>query len=141
MRCCLLLLLLLLSCTISTHILKPAAADATNTEPTPPPDEPETDPPPAYDPGSLSSVLAYATADNASYIDDLYSLVAIPSISALPEHSGDVLAAAGWLKMRLVSAGLDNVQVLHTEGPQPVVSLLKRGQVDLGAEGRFAGAA
>lgn len=76
-----------------------------------------------YDPATLSSVLAYVQTDNDSYVKDLFDFAAIPSISALPDHASDVLAAAGWLKLRMVTAGLENVQVLHTEGPQPVVSV------------------
>lgn len=72
-------------------------------------------------PTDLTSALAYATTDNDPYIKDLYQLTAIPSISALPDHSKDVEAAAEWLKQRLSSAGLENVQILPTKGAQPVV--------------------
>jgi hypothetical protein len=75
-----------------------------------------------FDPATLSAVLAYVHTDNETYVKDLFDFAAIPSISALPDHASDVLAAAGWLKQRMVTAGLENVQVLHTEGPQPVVS-------------------
>ena len=112
---------LLLSCCIAVH--------SADTEPTPPTD---TEPAPEieveeeqhaqFDPSSLDTVLAFATTDNDTYVKDLFELVAIPSISALPDHASDVLTAAGWLKLRLATAGLENVQVLHTEGPQPVVS-------------------
>jgi hypothetical protein len=74
-----------------------------------------------YDPSVLASVLAYATTDNETYVKDLFDLVAIPSISALPDHANDVLTAAGWLKLRMVAAGLENVQVVPTEGAHPVV--------------------
>jgi hypothetical protein len=109
--------LLLLSCWHSS---------AKETEPTPPTDPPpdiHVDTPKKFDPSVLGSVLAYATSDNDTYVKDLFDLVSIPSISALPDHAKDVLAAAGWLKLRMVTAGLENVQVLNTEGPQPVVRL------------------
>jgi hypothetical protein len=85
-----------------------------------------------FEPATLSSVLAYVHTDNETYVKDLFDFAAIPSISALPDHASDVLAAAGWLKQRVVTAGLENVQVLHTEGPQPVVSVLEpsRGAPD-----------
>jgi hypothetical protein len=108
--------LLLLSC---WHI------SAKETEPTPPTDPPPNTPsdsPNKFDHSVLGSVLAYATTDNDTYVKDLFDLVSIPSISALPDHAKDVLAAAGWIKLRMVTAGLENVQVLNTEGPQPVVS-------------------
>ena len=42
-------------------------------------------------------------------------------MSALPDHRTDIRAAAEWLKTRLSEAGLEDVQVLDTEGPHPVV--------------------
>jgi hypothetical protein len=77
-----------------------------------------------FDPAVRSSVLAYLTTDNQPYVDDLLAFAAIPSISALPDHASDVLAAAGWLKQRMMTAGLENVQVLPTKGAQPVVSVI-----------------
>ena len=44
----------------------------------------------------------------------------IPSISALPEHAGDVRRAAEWLAARLGEAGLDHAEVSETGG-HPVV--------------------
>ncbi|KAL4448121.1 hypothetical protein ABPG75_005340 [Micractinium tetrahymenae] len=56
-----------------------------------------------------------------AYNRQLLELAAIPSVSALPENHGDLLAAAGWLQRRLEAAGLENVRILPTEGPRPVV--------------------
>lgn len=96
------------------------AADKAADPPLPPDDTHK-----QYDPAVLASVLAFATTDNETYVKDLFDLVAIPSISALPDHASDVLTAAGWLKLRMVAAGLENVQVLHTEGAQPVVGVTR----------------
>lgn len=72
---------------------------------------------------ALASALAYATADNATYVTDLMQLARIASISALPEHAADVQQAAEWLVARLRSAGLENVQQMPpAQGAQPVVS-------------------
>ncbi len=54
------------------------------------------------------------------YQDELLQFLSIPSISALPEHAGDVQQAARWVADRLTAAGLENVQVLPTSG-HPVV--------------------
>jgi hypothetical protein len=43
----------------------------------------------------------------SGYIQELLDLVAIPSVSSLPENRGDVLRAAAWLEARLKSAGLE----------------------------------
>lgn len=108
-------------CLVCGLLLLSSCTSGTDTEPTPPPD-PDADILKAkFDPASVGSVLAYVTSDNDAYVKDLIELASIPSISALPAHSNDVLEAAGWLKTRLAAAGLENVQVLHTEGPQPVV--------------------
>lgn len=42
-----------------------------------------------------------------AYDQDLVELAGIPSVSALPENHGDLLAAAGWLQRRLEAAGLE----------------------------------
>lgn len=128
-----LLLLLLLAL---SHLLGPVHCGGGDTEPTPPPIELHPSNLAAaaaesayssFEPASLDLVLAYATADNETYVKDLFELVSIPSISALPDHAQDVLSAAEWLKKRMLLAGLENVQVLSTEGPQPVVSLCAQG--------------
>jgi acetylornithine deacetylase/succinyl-diaminopimelate desuccinylase-like protein len=59
---------------------------------------------------------------------DLFELIAIPSISTLPEHKQDIMRAADWLKQYLVDSGIptENIQFLHspeldTEKHHPVV--------------------
>jgi len=108
-------------CVVCGLLLLSSYATGTDTEPTPPPDPDADILKGKFDPASLGSVLAYVTSDNDAYVKDLFELASIASISALPAHSNDVLEAAGWLKTRLATAGMENVQVLHTEGPQPVV--------------------
>lgn len=64
----------------------------------------------------------------AQYLDEnfdrhlkmLADFVAIPSVSALPEHSDDVLAAAHWVADRLKAIGIENTAVMPTGG-HPVV--------------------
>ncbi|PSC68017.1 peptidase M20 [Micractinium conductrix] len=55
------------------------------------------------------------------YNSELLQLVAYPSVSALPDNHGDLLAAAGWLQRRLADAGLENARILPTQGLLPVV--------------------
>ena len=52
---------------------------------------------------------------------DLATFAAIPSVSALAAHRGDVLKAAAWLAGRLSRAGLSGVELLPTAG-NPVVT-------------------
>jgi len=62
----------------------------------------------------------YLQENQPRYLDELLDVLRIPSVSALPEHAGDVARAARWVAERLTAAGLDNVQTLPTGG-HPVV--------------------
>src|SRR4051795_13623997 len=53
-------------------------------------------------------------------IDTLFSWLRIPSISAQPDHSGDVRASADFAAAELRAAGLENVAVLDTAGAPAV---------------------
>ncbi|GIL53250.1 hypothetical protein Vafri_8907 [Volvox africanus] len=70
---------------------------------------------------NLRTVLQRIESQSDRYDKDLAELVRFPSVSALHQHEGDVLAAARWLSERLQAAGLQNVEILSTDGPQPVV--------------------
>ena len=65
--------------------------------------------------------LKYLRSHETKFVEDIKSLVSIPSVSANPKNLEDVLRAAEWLQNRLQSAGFENVQRLPTEGPRPVV--------------------
>jgi acetylornithine deacetylase/succinyl-diaminopimelate desuccinylase-like protein len=54
------------------------------------------------------------------YLDELKEFLKIPSISALPEHKSDVLAGAKWLAGSLDNIGMENIEVIETEG-HPIV--------------------
>src|ERR1700680_1028577 len=62
----------------------------------------------------------YLEEQQYRYQHELLQFLSIPSISALPEHAGDVRHAAQWVADRLTVAGLENVQILPTGG-HPVV--------------------
>ena len=53
-------------------------------------------------------------------LDDLFSLIRIPSISAKPEHHDDMLACAQRWRQLLLEAGADEAHVMPTEG-NPIV--------------------
>lgn len=54
------------------------------------------------------------------YIQELIEWLKIPSVSADPKFKGDVLRAADYLKDQFVKIGMENVELLPTEG-YPVV--------------------
>jgi acetylornithine deacetylase/succinyl-diaminopimelate desuccinylase-like protein len=62
----------------------------------------------------------YLVEQQSRYQEELLQFLSIPSISALPEHAGDVQEAARWVANRLTAAGLEHVQILPTAG-HPVV--------------------
>jgi acetylornithine deacetylase/succinyl-diaminopimelate desuccinylase-like protein len=74
-------------------------------------------------------VLSYIETNRQRFIDELFALLRIPSVSANPAHQGDVLHMADHLKQHFIDLGLDNVQLLETKG-FPVVYAEK--QVDPG---------
>lgn len=59
---------------------------------------------------TLHGVLAYSEARIPQFQQDLLSLAAIPTISALPEHRDDILKAADWLKHKLTVMGMENAE-------------------------------
>jgi acetylornithine deacetylase/succinyl-diaminopimelate desuccinylase-like protein len=68
----------------------------------------------------MNQVVDYINVHRDRYIDELKQYLAIPSISALPEHQPDVRRAAEWTADALRSAGMENVRLIDTPG-NPVV--------------------
>jgi acetylornithine deacetylase/succinyl-diaminopimelate desuccinylase-like protein len=68
----------------------------------------------------LNNVVDYINVHRDRYVDELKEYLAIPSISALPEHSADVRRAAEWTADALRNAGMENVRLIDTPG-NPVV--------------------
>ena len=54
------------------------------------------------------------------FLDELFELLRIPSVSADPKHKGDVAKAAEYVKKKLSEAGADKVEVFPTKG-HPIV--------------------
>jgi acetylornithine deacetylase/succinyl-diaminopimelate desuccinylase-like protein len=62
----------------------------------------------------------YLEAHQSQHQDELLQFLRIPSISALPEHAAAVQQAAQWVSQRLITADLEQVEILPTGG-HPVV--------------------
>ena len=54
------------------------------------------------------------------FLDELFDLLRIPSVSAQSEHRADMVRTAEWLREALLKAGADRAEVMPTEG-NPVV--------------------
>ena len=68
----------------------------------------------------MNQVVDFINVHRDRYVDELKQYLAIPSISALPEHAADVRRAAQWTAEAIGAAGLEHVQVIDTPG-HPVV--------------------
>jgi acetylornithine deacetylase/succinyl-diaminopimelate desuccinylase-like protein len=65
-------------------------------------------------------VIDFIHANRDRYITELKEYLAIPSISALPEHHGDVTRCAEWTAEEMRRIGLDHARLIDTPG-NPVV--------------------
>ncbi len=63
-----------------------------------------------------SAAIDYARQNSSRFLDELKTLLRIPSISTLPEHNADVFGAATWLAEELKRIGMENVEVIKTAG-------------------------
>ena len=61
-------------------------------------------------------VIDFINVNRDRYLDELKTLLAIPSISALPEHAGDVKRCAEWCADEMRRIGLQNVRLIETPG-------------------------
>jgi acetylornithine deacetylase/succinyl-diaminopimelate desuccinylase-like protein len=70
--------------------------------------------------GDMDKVVDFIHVHRDRYVEELKQYLAIPSVSALPQHQGDVRRCAEWTADHLRQIGLQNVKVIETPG-SPVV--------------------
>jgi acetylornithine deacetylase/succinyl-diaminopimelate desuccinylase-like protein len=68
----------------------------------------------------MDNVIDFVNVNRERYLEELKAFLAIPSISALPEHAGDVKHCADWCADEMRRIGLHNVKLVDTPG-NPVV--------------------
>ncbi len=68
----------------------------------------------------METIKNYVESHKARFLEELFELIRIPSISAIKEHSDDMRKAAELLKDSLIKAGADQAEVKSTSG-WPVV--------------------
>ncbi len=63
---------------------------------------------------------SYLQQHKERFLEELFQLLRIPSVSADKKFNGDILKAADFLKQKFEAAGADNVEICKTDG-NPIV--------------------
>ena len=74
-------------------------------------------------------IKQYIQENEARFLEELFSLIRIPSISALPQHKEDMLACAERWRQLLLEAGADEAMIMPSAG-NPLVYAEKRVSPD-----------
>src|SRR6185295_5548907 len=64
----------------------------------------------------MNNVIDFINVNRDKYLEELKALLAIPSISALPEHAADVKRCAAWCADEMRRIGMQNVRLIETPG-------------------------
>lgn len=64
----------------------------------------------------MSAYKTYFEKNKEKFLDELFELLAIPSVSADPEYRDDVFEASEYIKEKLQEAGCDEVEICPTDG-------------------------
>ena len=68
----------------------------------------------------MDQINRYIEENKQRFLDELFELIRIPSVSAKPEHNPDMIKMAEAIRSSLVAAGADRAEIMETSG-QPVV--------------------
>ncbi len=68
----------------------------------------------------MEKIVDYIHVQRDRYVEELKQYLAIPSVSALPQHQADVRTCAEWSAEHMRHIGLQNVRVIETPG-NPIV--------------------
>jgi len=68
----------------------------------------------------MKEIKSYVESNKDRFLDELFDLIRIPSISASSEAKDSMKRAAGFIKESLIAAGTDSAEVMMTKG-WPVV--------------------
>ncbi len=64
----------------------------------------------------MTYINEYIEANKDRFLDELFGLIRIPSISSQSEHKPDMYKAAEYWKKMMLEAGADKAEVMETEG-------------------------
>jgi len=69
---------------------------------------------------NIDKVVDFINVQRDRYVEELKQYLAIPSVSALPQHQADVRRCAEWTAEQMRTIGLQNVTLMETPG-NPIV--------------------
>ena len=64
----------------------------------------------------MEHINTYIEANKDRFVDELFGLIRIPSISSIKDHQPDMYRAAEYLKELLLQSGADKAEVFETDG-------------------------
>src|SRR5687767_12131340 len=64
----------------------------------------------------MDKIVDFINVNRDRYVGELTEYLAIPSISALPQHAADVRRCAEWTSAEMQRIGLQNVRLEETKG-------------------------
>jgi acetylornithine deacetylase/succinyl-diaminopimelate desuccinylase-like protein len=64
----------------------------------------------------MNNVIDFINTNRDKYVEELKAYLAIPSISALPQHAADVKRCAEWTADEMRRIGMQNVRLIDTPG-------------------------
>lgn len=70
----------------------------------------------------MDNALAYSRMSQNNFLNQLLTLLKIPSISTDPDHLADMTGAANWVADNMRQIGLENVELMPTAGHPAVYS-------------------
>jgi acetylornithine deacetylase/succinyl-diaminopimelate desuccinylase-like protein len=70
---------------------------------------------------SVQEWTTYFKEREENQLEELFELIRIPSVSAVPAHQPDIERTADWIAERLTKAGIPDVRVLRNDGHPLVV--------------------
>lgn len=68
----------------------------------------------------MDNIKKYINDNKDRFLEELFGLIRIPSISSLNEHKPDMIRAAEYWKKTILTAGADKAEVMPTDG-NPIV--------------------
>ena len=64
----------------------------------------------------MEHINNYVEENKEKFLEDLFGLIKIPSISSIADHKDDMYKAAGYWKEILLKAGADKAEIFETDG-------------------------